>query len=199
MAVTALVVTVGVASGGDERDVAVLARTLATAGVALTGRFAVEDDEAAVERALAVGTMLTIVVAGAGGSSGDVVRRALARVTGVRLVLNERLLAALEEPYRRHDRPLPRSAERFALLPQGAVLWLSPDSEPAWMLEAAGRVVVVLPRGADVGAIATRHLAPFLASRVPPGESVHARTLRAAGVTIGEIEARLADWLGRSA
>ena len=57
MAVTALIVTVGVAPGGDERDVAVLAKTLATAGVALAGRFAVEDDEAAVEQALAADTM----------------------------------------------------------------------------------------------------------------------------------------------
>jgi molybdopterin-biosynthesis enzyme MoeA-like protein len=137
MAVTALIVTVGVVPGGDERDVAVLAKTLATAGVALAGRFAVEDDEAAVEQALAADTMLTIVVAGAGSSSGDVVRRALARVAGVRLVLNDRLLAALEEPYRRRDRPLPRRAERLALLPQGAVLWLSPDTDPAWMLATA--------------------------------------------------------------
>jgi len=199
MAVTALIVIVGVAPGGDERDVAVLAKTLATAGVALAGRFAVEDDEAAVEQALAADTMLTIVVAGAGSSSGDVVRRALARVAGVRLVLNDRLLAALEEPYRRRDRPLPRRAERLALLPQGAVLWLSPDTDPAWMLATAGRVVVVLPRGADLSGIAERHLVPFLESRVPRAESVHARTLRAAGVAVGEIEERLADWLGRSA
>ena len=79
------------------------------------------------------------------------------------------------------------------------MLWLSPDTDPAWMLETAERVVVVLPRGADLSGIAERHLVPFLESRVPRAESVHARTLRAAGVAVGEIEGaacRLARPLG---
>ena len=194
---TGLVVTVGVAAGGDDRDVAALTRALASAGVALAGRFAVEDDEPAVAGALATGAGLTLIVAGPGSSSGDVVRRAVARLVGVRLVLNERMLAALEEQYRRRDRPLPRRAERLALLPQGAVPWFSPDTDPAWILEAAGRVLVVLPRGADVAGIVARHLLPFLVARSTPGETVLMRTLRTAGVSLADIEERLAEWLGR--
>jgi len=195
---TGLVVTVGVAAGGEERDVAAIGRALMAAGVTVAGRFAVEDDEAAVAEALAAGAGVTVIIAGPGSSSGDVVRRAVARLAGVRLVLNERMLAALEERYRRRDRPLPRRAERLALLPQGAMPWFSPDTDPAWMLEASDRVVVVLPRGADIAGIITRHLAPFLASRSTPGHVVLMRTLRTAGVALGDVEERLADWLGRS-
>jgi nicotinamide-nucleotide amidase len=198
MAVNVIVVTVGVPPGADERDVAALTHALTRAGVVVSGRFAVGDDEAALEQALAMGAAVTVVVAGGGSSSGDAVRRTLARMESARLVLNDRMLEALAEQYRRRDRPLPRRAERLALLPQGAALWLSPDAEPAWMLETAGRVIAVFPRGADLAAIAVRHLVPFLAARAPVGERVLTRTLRTAGVSIGDLEERLADRPGRS-
>jgi nicotinamide-nucleotide amidase len=196
VAVNALVVTVGVVLGADEHDVAALAHVLSGAGLALTGRFAADDDEAALERALTMGADVTVIVAGAGSSAGDGVRRAVARAAGARLVLNERALDTLTETYRRRDRPLPRRAERLALLPQGATLWLSPGAEPAWMLETEGRLVVVLPRGADLAGIARQHLLPWLASQ--PGETLLSRTLRTAGVSIVDVEERLAEWTARA-
>ena len=189
---SALVVTVGVALGADEHDVAALTHALREAGLEVTGHFAVDDDEVTLERALTMGSEVTIVVAGGGSSSGDVVRRTLARMGGSRLVLNERALDALRETYRRRDRPLPRRAERLALLPQGAVLWLSPESDPAFGLETDGRVVAVLPRGGDLAAIVRQHLVPFLAGRTNAGEAVLTRTLRTAGASIADVEERLA-------
>lgn len=195
---SALVVTVGVALGADEHDVAALAQALGEAGHAVTGRFAVDDDEATLERALTTGAEVTVVVAGGGSSSGDVVRRTLARVAGGRLVLNERALQALAERYRRRDRPLPRRAERLALLPQGAVLWLSDESDPAFALDTPAGVVAVLPRAGDLAAIVRQHLAPFLAGRTPAGEPVLTRTLRTAGLSIAEVEERLAERIARA-
>ena len=189
---SALVVTVGVALGADEHDVAALIHALRRAGLDVTGRFAVDDDEVTLERALTTGAEVTVVVAGTGSSSGDVVRRTLARVTGARLVLSDRALAALTETYRQRDRPLPRRAERLALLPQGAVLWLSPESDPAFALETEGRVVAVLPRGGDLVAMIRQHLVPFLAGRTKAAEVVLTRTLRTAGVSIADVEERLA-------
>src|SRR5213593_4804073 len=107
-------------------------------------------DGAALERALGYDDALTVVLAGGGGSAGDSVRRVLARATGTRLVLNERVLAALQERYRRLDRPLPRRAERLALLPQGATVWMTADGEAGWALESAQRVFAVLARDAGV-------------------------------------------------
>jgi nicotinamide-nucleotide amidase len=189
--VSALIVTVGVALGADEHDVAALGHALEEAGLAVTGRFAVDEDEAALERALTSGATVTVIVAGAGSSSGDVVRRTLARVTGARLVLNERALEALAERSRGRDRPLARRAERLALVPQGATLWLSAGADPAFALDVDGRIVAVVPRGANPAAIVRQHLPPLLAERA--FERVHARTLRTAGVSIAEIEDRLAE------
>ena len=194
---SALVVTVGVALGADEHDVAALTHALREAGLDVTGRFAVDDDETTLERALTTGAAVTVVVAGSGSSSGDVLRRALSRVAGARLVLNERALAALTERYRLRDRPLPRRAERLALLPQGAVLWLSPESDPAFGLELGGRVIAVLPRGRDLAAIARQHLVPFL-GQSGTGDGVLTRTLRTAGVSIADVEERLAEKIARA-
>ena len=195
----ALVVTVGVAPGADEHDVAGLIHALREAGLAMSGRFAVDDDDASLEQALAMGADVTVVVTGAGSSAGDVVRRTLARVADARLVLSDRALEALTERYRLRDRPLPRRAERLALLPQGAALWLSPGSDPAFVLEKDGRVIAVLPRGGDLAAIAQRHLVPLLAERTDVTEAVATRTLRTAGVSIGDVEERLAEHVTRAA
>src|SRR5437867_8190578 len=125
----------GIPSAGA--DDAAVAGALAAAGIAVASRGFIEDDEAALERALGPSDALTVVLAGGGGSAGDIVRRVLARVTGTRLVLNDRVLGALEEWYRRHDRPLPRRAERLGLLPQGASAWVTTDGEAAWVLESS--------------------------------------------------------------
>src|SRR6266550_3451668 len=128
--VRVVAVAADAASGGD--PTAPVQAALLAAGVPVEGRVLVDDDEAALERALGVEAPLAVVVAGPGGSAGETVRRVLARLVGARLVLNERMLAALEASYRRQDRPLPRRAERQALLPQGATPWPADEGEPAW-------------------------------------------------------------------
>ena len=193
----AQIVSVGVGGVPADDQVSAIAGVLAGAGVASVARIFIEDDEAALERALAADVPLTVIVAGPGGSAGDIVRRTLARLAGVRLVLNDRLLAALEERARQRNRPLPRRDDRLALLPQGAVLWTAPDVEPAWALEAGGRVVAVLPRhGADQALAGP--LPPFLHAALA-GRGTATRTLRVAGRDVAEVEERLADWLGPSA
>jgi nicotinamide-nucleotide amidase len=156
----------------------------------------VEDDEAALERALTGEGALSVILSGPGGSSGDIVRRVLARVAGVRLVLSERMRAALEEWAQRQDRPLPRRADRLALLPQGAIVWSQPGLEPAWAFESSGAAFVAIPRSAAPEAILDAHLVPFVRARLGTRGGVALRTLKTAGVGLAEIEERLADWLG---
>jgi molybdopterin-biosynthesis enzyme MoeA-like protein len=87
MTAGAHVVTVGgMPSAGV--DGAAVAAALAAEGLAVASRVFIEDDEAALERALGHDEALTVVLAGGGGSAGDIVRRVLARAIGARLVLN---------------------------------------------------------------------------------------------------------------
>ena len=188
-------VAIGSPLAALDDDAAAVAAALATGGVSLESRTVVDEDEAALERTLTPPTPLTVLVAGPGGSTGDVVRRVLARVTGARLALNDRMLAALQEVHRRRDRPLPRRDERLALLPQGAVVWPRPDGEPAWALEGDAAAWIVLPRGTltlDVAAL----VIDLARARLGRGPAVAVRTLRTAGVSLADLEDRLAAWLG---
>jgi nicotinamide-nucleotide amidase len=178
-----------------DEDAAAVAAALADGGVALESRTVVDEDEAALERALAPPAALTVVVAGHGGSTGDVTRRVLARVTGTRLVLSERMLAALEELHRRHDRPLPRRDERLALLPQGATVWARPDGEPGWSLETEAGAWLVLPRG-GLDPDTTALLLDLARARLGRGAALAVRTLRTVGVALADVEERLAAWVG---
>jgi nicotinamide-nucleotide amidase len=195
MAVTSGVrlVAIGPPLAVVDDDAAAVATALAAGGVAVESRTLVDEDEAAFERALTPATTLTVILAGPGGSTGDVVRRVLSRATGTRLVLNDKMLAALEAQHRKRDRPLPRRDERLALLPQGSVVWT--DGEPAWALETDAAAWVVLPRG-GLGAATSDSLIDFARARLGRGGGFAVRTLRTAGVALAEVETRLAPWLG---
>ena len=184
---------VGAGAGSDAT--APVHAVLVAAGVPVAGRVLVDDDEAALEQALAADG-LAVVVAGPGGSAGDVVRRVIARVSGTRLVLHERMLAALQEAHRRRDRPLPRRAERLALLPQGASVWPTEVGDPVWALEGGRVAFVVVPPGEPSPAVAEA-LVDF--ARVVAGaRPVVTRTLRTVGAGLEDIEERLAEWLGHT-
>jgi len=198
----AQVVSVGPAAldGQPDHDSARVAAALAAAGIPIAGRVIIDDDEGALERALrgdATAPAFTVVIAGGGGSAGDIVRRALARVAGMRLVLNERMLAALEARHRRLDRPLPRRAERLALLPQGATVWIGDDGEPVWAVVNERAAWFVLQREHVTPEVLQQHLVPFAAAHVTGVTVVLVRTLKTAGVAPGDLEERLVDWLGK--
>jgi PncC family amidohydrolase len=196
MTASAHIVTVG-AMPSPGADGAAVAAALGAAGVAVVSRVFVEDDESALERALGFDEALTVVLAGSGGSAGDIVRRVLARVTGARLILNERLLTTLQERYRRLDRPLPRRAERLALLPQGATVWITADAAAGWAMESGQRAFAVLARDATLQTLIEQHLTAFAREWAGGRGTSVVRTLRTVGLAAADVEERLVDWLGR--
>jgi len=167
--------------------------------VPVASRQVVDEDETAVEEALRgalEAASLVVVLAHPGGSSGEVVRRALSRLTGSRLVLNDKLLALLEEDFARRGQAMPHRLDRLALLPQGAVLWPG-AGEPAWVLESKRAAVAVLPAGsAGLARLVDQQLRPLARQRSGAGESTVLRTLHTTGLAPAEAEERLARWLG---
>ena len=88
------------ALGGEDPVGRLVARALLGEGVPVASRQVVDENESALD--LAVGGVLdarglTVILAPPGGSAGDIVRRVLARLAGVRLVLNDKLLALVGE------------------------------------------------------------------------------------------------------
>jgi nicotinamide-nucleotide amidase len=195
MAVTGGVRIVSVGApveGGGHPDASAVAAALGAAGVPVSAHVVIDDDEAALEGALDVKGVVA-VIASAGGSAGDSVRRVLARITGARLKLHERMRAVLEVHYAKGDRPLPRSAERLALLPQGA--GVADGAEPVWTLESARTAWVVFLRGGIASAVDTV-LVPLVHERLGRRDTLAVRTFKTAGISAEEIEDRLVDRLG---
>jgi nicotinamide-nucleotide amidase len=197
----AWIVTVGAAQLGAADDPAgmMVARALQTEGVPVGSRQVVDEDETAVEEALrgaVEAASLVVVLAQPGGSSGEVVRRALSRLSGARLVLNDKLLASMEEDFARRGQAMPRRLDRLALLPQGALLWPA-AGEPAWVLEVKRAAVTVLPAGsAMLASLVESHLRPLARQRLGAGESTVLRTLHTTGLSPADAEERLGRWLG---
>jgi nicotinamide-nucleotide amidase len=205
--------TVGVAELAARDDAAGLsvARALRADGVPVASRAVVDEDEGSLEAALGPaldGGGVVVVLAPPGGSGGDIVRRVLARLAGVRLVLSERLLDLLEAGFARRGRALPRRLERLALLPQGAQLWTAPSGgggvaappagPPGWALEVRGALVAVLPLDApDLSALVEQHLRPAARDRAGAGGVALVSLLRTTGVSAADAEERLAPWLGK--
>ena len=199
----ARVVTVAAAHLAGSEDAAGLAvaRAIQAEGLPVMGREVVDEDEGALEAALRVGLEtpgLVVVLAAPGGSTGEIVRRVVARLAEARLVLSERLLAALEADFSRRGQAMPRRLDRLALLPQGAQVWPGPAGEPAWALEVGKRLVAVLPVGSPhLAAVMEEQLRPALRQRLGAGEAAVLRTLRTTGLPAADAEERLGPWLGK--
>jgi nicotinamide-nucleotide amidase len=195
------IVTVGAAqlAAADDPAGLLVARALQADGMPVASRQIVDEDETAVEEALRgalEAASLVVVLAHPGGSSGEVVRRALSRLTGARLVLNDKLLALLEEDFARRGQAMPRRLDRLALLPQGAVLWPG-VGEPAWVLESKRAAVVVLPAGsAGLASLVDQQLRALARQRSVAGERTVLRTLHTTGLAPADAEERLGRWLG---
>lgn len=195
------VLTVGGAAI-DSGDAAgrLVARAILGEGRAVASRQVVDEDEAALDRALEAAMVpgaLVVILAASGGSGGDIVRRTLARAAGTRLVLNETLLARIEEEFTRRELSMPHRLDRLALLPQGALLLPARSGQPGWMLEARGAVVAVLPLdSAHTAELVEEGIKP-LARRRLTGEVVLLRRLLTAGLSPADAEDRLAPWLGK--
>ncbi len=171
-----------------------LARFLERHAVPVRGRRVVPAEEGAAERALAEAVAAGgLVVCLGEGDGAEIVRQAVARLVGSRLVLSDRVMEAVAGSYARRGQAMPRRAERLALIPQGALVLLAAGGgEPGLLVEAPGALVSVLPADAPLAlALADEHLLPRLAPRSAEPVTL-VRTLRLVGLGLGETEAAVA-------
>lgn len=132
-----------------DTDAPYIARRLRTIGLDLFYMTTVGDNEERL--ALAIDLALSradvvIVTGGLGPTVDDVTREAVARLTGRRLVLDERILAQIEARFRRWGRSMTENNRRQAHLPEGAIPIENPvGTAPGFIVEEPRGLIICLP------------------------------------------------------
>ena len=186
-------------AAADDAPARAVARALAASGIVVASRQVVDESEAALISALR-GLLeregIVVILAQPGGSSGELVPRAVSRLTGRRLVLHERRLRQLESTFNRRGQALPHRLERLALLPQGAeLLPAAPDAEQdGWTLAAEQSAIFVL----SLGSADPNQIIQFVTVDVwDADKNTVQRVLLTAGLSLTDAEERLGAWLGK--
>lgn len=192
-----------------DTNAADLARALASVGARVVRRATVGDEPQAIEdavRAALERTRFVITTGGLGPTRDDVTKRAIARFFDAPLELNQALLDALQERYRRLGRgPMPQANRSQAEVPRGAtVLPNQWGTAPGLWLEGESGTVVLLPGvPRELRGLLEHEVMPRIRRRLEasgaPLTVVRSRTLRTTGIAesaladrIGALEGRLA-------
>ena len=179
------------------------ARLGAAGGFAFVEKRAVEDDEAAIARAvgeLAARVDLVVVSGGRGPTADDVTREGVAKAFGLRIGRHAALESALEVRYRKSGRAMPAIAARMADVLEGAEVLPNPQgTAPGQALQVGECTVVLLPGvPREFETIFVTHLLP----RFAHASHTAVRTLHLAGVYESQVEERVSPLYekhGRSA
>ncbi len=179
-----------------DTNAAELGRALAAAGVEVVRHTSVADRpeliRAAVSEALDR-TGFVITTGGLGPTRDDMTKREVAAVFGKALQLDETVLRALEDRFRRLGRAMPAVNRTQAEVPEGATVLPNPrGTAPGLWVEDRARVVVLLPGvPSEMRGLLAEEVLPRLAAR-GTGLVVRSRSVRTTGIA----ESALAERVG---
>jgi nicotinamide-nucleotide amidase len=136
---------------------------------------------------------IVLVTGGLGPTEDDVTRDAVSQALGRPLVFSPRLLAELEEKFRRFGRPMAENNKRQAYLIEGADALDNPRGTACgqW-IEDGDRVVALLPGPPrELKPMVVHDVIPRIARRLPP-LVIRTRLYRVAGMGESDLDALIA-------
>jgi len=185
-----------------DTNAADLGTTLAAAGIEIVRRTSVADRPDAVAAAVQdaldrTGAVLT--TGGLGPTKDDLTKHAVAQLLGKKLVLDESILQALEERFRRFKRPMPAMNRTQAEVPEGATVLPNPrgTAPGLWIEDERQRFVVMLPGVPyEMRALLVEEVLPRLLARARQQGAagvVRSRTVRTTGLPESAVAERVED------
>jgi nicotinamide-nucleotide amidase len=179
-----------------------LGKTLAAAGIEIVRRTSVADRPdmvaAAVKDALErTGAVLT--TGGLGPTKDDLTKNAVAQLFGRKLVLDEAMLRALEERFRRFKRPMPAMNRTQAEVPEGATVLPNPrgTAPGLWIEDDQHRFVIMLPGVPhEMRGLLVEEVLPRLVARDQERGTtgvVRSRTVRTTGLPESAVAEKVQD------
>jgi nicotinamide-nucleotide amidase len=186
-----------------DTNAAHLARELAALGVRIVRRATCGDDADSIASAVRDAldrTGAVITTGGLGPTADDMTKPAIASIFGRGMVMDEAILANLEQRWlKRFGHTLPDSNRQQAMVPERAtILANAHGSAPGiWLEDDRGRWVAMLPGvPREMRGMLADTIMPRLRDRIAPdGPVIRSRTLRTANIA----ESALADRLGELA
>ncbi len=168
--------------------IAAIANLLLEAGLEIDYVCAVSDQEDRVEDLLrqAISRSNLIFVSG-GALSGeyDTLKKLLTRILKKRLVLNERILGTIKERFREQGEVMPRTAEKFALVPHETnVLENEIGTLPGFLFADENTHVVLLPdNAAEIERMLRLHVLPRIDAKTFQSGATRRVILKTCGMT----------------
>jgi nicotinamide-nucleotide amidase len=133
---------------------------------------------------------LVIVTGGLGPTEDDLTRDAVARVLGVPLDLDERIVDGLRERFAKRGYTMTDNNRRQAMVPRGATVLENPNGSAPGLLLTRGKTTLVLLPGPPremkpmLDAVIANHLAP-----IAPAGGLFRRVLKITGRPESEVDA----------
>lgn len=181
-----------------DTNAAFIAETLAENGVNVYFKTTVGDNRQRLLAALSVAVLRADVVITSGGlgpTEDDLTRDVVAAALGVELVEDEEALEQMKSWFQRHDRPMPKSNLKQALMPKGAtVLPNDRGTAPGFVLRHLDKAVICLPGvPQEMRAMMTEQVLPYLHDHYDLEATLHSRLLKFTGIGESDLEERLVD------
>jgi nicotinamide-nucleotide amidase len=169
-----------------------LARRLAEIGIRVSRVIRVGDDSDSIRQALAeslVRSRLIFIIGGLGPTSDDQTTAAVAGLLNRQLVLDKKTRYRIQQLFQKRGVPMPKLAERQALVPKGAQLFENPAGMvPGMVINHQGSVIILLPGvPQELKALLAGAVIGYLKERFST-TALHNELIRTAGL----IESRIA-------
>ncbi len=180
-----------------ERNSLVLARELTRLGCVVQWKSIVGDVQKDIETSLQQAASRATVIVTTGGlgiSDDDTTRRAVSRVVGRRLILNEKVLEELEGRLTQ-GQPFPKNFSRQALFPVRAHVLPNPAGmTPGFALHWNERYLLCLPGiPQEMQQMYTQAGRPYLSERLKRQPVIRMPILHTTGLAESDIKERLKD------
>ncbi|MGE5577559.1 MAG: competence/damage-inducible protein A [Syntrophothermus sp.] len=186
-----------------DTNAAYLAQKLALAGIDLYFKTTVGDNWERISQALKNALAradLVITTGGLGPTEDDLTKEVIADVLGLRLILHQESLDALEFYFARRGITMAANNRKQALIPEGARPIPNPrGTAPGIIVERGGKTIIAMPGvPREMKGMMEDSVMPFLATLQDPQSSppiLKSRILRIAGIGESSVAEKVADIL----
>lgn len=173
-----------------------LSKRLSELGIDVYYQTVVGDNAARLTEALECAfsrSAAVFITGGLGPTADDLTKETVSEYFGLKLILDEGSLSAMEQYFKNICRPMPLGNKKQAMIPEGAfILKNDAGTAPGCIIEKGGRYACLLPGP-------PKELVPMFENYARPyfkkfeGGGIYSRVLRVFGMGESEVGERLAD------